>query len=323
MNDLAVFEFWRRCAERGVRVALVTITAVEGSSMRAPGTHMAVAEDGQAAGSISAGCVERAIVAEAVDTLRAGTARHVRFGAGSPYVDLRLPCGGALDVLITPTPDPAIARRAIKLFGQRRPFLLSLPFDGGAIALREEFPAWRSRSDEISFTVRHLPPLAITIIGHGAVVPAMHDIAQAAAALVRVITHDHDLADELRARNVDVEVLSTTDQPVDLRADAWTAIPFLFHDHDWETTLMAQALASPAFYVGAMGSRATHKRRSATLRRRGVPDPQIDRLRAPIGLIHASRLPEILALSTMTEIVRDWQAATAGPDLAPLQTVGA
>ena len=313
MNDAAIFDFWHRRAAEGMAVALVTITRVEGSSMRAPGAHMAVAADGRWSGSISAGCVEQAIVADAVETIRRGCPREIRFGAGSPYIDIRLPCGGSLDVLIVPAPDAAIPARALELLGARVPFTLSLPLGPGAIALAEGLPEWKTRRTPAAFAVRHLPPLAIAIVGHGAVVEAMLDVAAAVSAVTRVATHDRDLIETLEARGVPVRALTMPDEAADLAADRWTAIPFFFHDHDWETALLGQALAGPAFYVGAMGSRATHARRLDTLRREGVAEALIERLRAPFGLIHSSRDPEVLALSTLAEIVRDWQSATAAP----------
>jgi xanthine dehydrogenase accessory factor len=66
---------------------------------------------------------------------------------------------------------------------------------------------------------------------------------------------------------------------------------------------MAQALASPAFYVGAMGSLKTHQTRSALLMSLGVDADSIARIAAPIGLIPSSRDPEVLALSTLAQIV--------------------
>jgi xanthine dehydrogenase accessory factor len=83
-----------RWLDDGRRVALVTLVGIEGTTSRSIGTQMAVADDGRSIGPLSGGCIEAAIVAEARDALRAGAARVVRFGVGSPYIDVRLPCGG-------------------------------------------------------------------------------------------------------------------------------------------------------------------------------------------------------------------------------------
>ena len=81
--------------------------------MRNPGTMMGVAQDGSFEGSLSGGCIENAVVAEALDTLKAGAPRVVRFGAGSPYLDITLPCGGGLDLLLAPLGDSAFAPQAL------------------------------------------------------------------------------------------------------------------------------------------------------------------------------------------------------------------
>lgn len=63
----------------GHRTALVTVTGLTGSSSRPVGAMMAVAEDGGYVGSFSGGCVEAAVVAEALDALETGAARQVRY----------------------------------------------------------------------------------------------------------------------------------------------------------------------------------------------------------------------------------------------------
>ena len=100
--------------------------------------------------------------------------------------------------------------------------------------------------------------------------------------------------------------------PPALRADRHSAIVLLFHDHEWEASLLQAALASDAFYIGAMGSRATHARRLQALAAQGVAASSLARLTGPIGLIPAVREPELLALSALGEIAARHQAACAG-----------
>ena len=97
---------WRRA---GVACALVSLVGVEGSSPRRIGSQMAVNADGDALGTISSGCAQAAIIAEAVAAIRTGLPRTVRYGAGSKYIDVVLPCGSGIDVL------SVAARRRISL----------------------------------------------------------------------------------------------------------------------------------------------------------------------------------------------------------------
>ena len=103
MDNRRVFQFLNDCLTKGETAVLVTVIAVEGSSMRGPGTHMGVAVDGSFVGSLSGGCIENAVVAEALEALQAGEARTVRFGSGSRYIDIKLPCGGGLDIHFLPS----------------------------------------------------------------------------------------------------------------------------------------------------------------------------------------------------------------------------
>ena len=80
-----------RGAREGVPGVLVTLIAIEGSSSRSIGTQMAVLADGRQVGSFSGGCIERAIATEALEVLASGQPRTVRYGVGSPYIDVRLP----------------------------------------------------------------------------------------------------------------------------------------------------------------------------------------------------------------------------------------
>jgi xanthine dehydrogenase accessory factor len=314
MDDSGIFPFLAQKAAAGERTALVTITGVSGSSVRNPGAHLAVAADGSWRGSLSGGCIEAAVVADAVAAIATGIPREIRFGAGSPYLDIRLPCGGWVDVLVNPIADPRPIVEATALLAGRTPALLALPLGSGPIIATAGTAPWRTCRDTTHFTVAHLPPLALTVIGHGASVEALAALAVTADARVMAMTPDRAIAGRLIAATIPVHLLNTPREPVDLTADPWTAIAFLFHDHDWETALIARALAGRAFYVGAMGSRATQRQRAASLAAAGVPADAIARLHAPIGLIPSSRDPQVLALSTLAEIVRDFERTTARDD---------
>ena len=83
----------------------------------------------------------------------------------------------------------------------------------------------------------------------------------------------------------------------------------MFHDHDWEPQILIQALAGPAFYIGAMGSERTHNMRQQALIERGIAAKDIARIEGPIGLIPSMRDANLLALSTLAQIVESAQKA--------------
>lgn len=297
-----IFAFLIDAAARGERTALVTLTDVIGSSSRAPGTHMAVSETGAFAGSFSGGCVEAAVVAEAQRIIAGGLAARLRFGAGSPFLDIRLPCGGGIDLLFAPDPAPAAIAQAATLLAARRGIVLHVDQAGGITVAREDAHR-RSEWEGDLFAARHRPDLRIVALGHGAEAPALARLGAAYGAHMLVLSPDTAIVDAVAAAGGRAERLKTPERSVHLVTDADTAAVFLFHDHDWEPALLAQALEQETLYVGAMGSRRTHAARLEALAAIGVPAAAAARIVAPIGLIPATRDPDTLALSVLAQIV--------------------
>ncbi|MEP3450379.1 MAG: XdhC family protein [Parasphingorhabdus sp.] len=288
----------------GRAAVLVTVISVSGSSMRNPGAHMAVSEDGRYVGSLSGGCIERSVVSEALDSLKEGQPKVVRFGEGSPYLDIRLPCGGGLDVHFIPLNTPEFARLCVDAIAVRKPFSFSLPVaEGEAHILNEAImPGLKVQDKEI--LVSHEPNPKILLIGHGAAITSMAMLSRQMQFDVEILTSDQPLMVSLSDEGFSAHLLKTPDQVAAIESDPWTAIVFLFHDHEWEGALMAYALSQPHFYFGAMGGRIAHDARQQDLLSRGVAAAAIQSIRAPIGLFHSSRDPDSLALSTLAEITK-------------------
>jgi len=307
---LAILHFLRDCAERGERAALVTLTDVTGSAARAPGEHMAVAESGRALGSFSGGCVEAAVIAEAQEVLAEGRARHVRYGDGSRYIDIRLPCGGGIDLLFTPAPDRRQIDCAIAVLERREPLTLRLTASGDLVAARSE-EGDRTQWHDTAFIVRHDPVLRLIVMGHGAEPAAMLDIARAYGADVMLVSPQGSLVESAREKGMPAELLRFVGRVEGLIVDPWTAVITLFHDHDWETPLLLQVLDQRPFFVGAMGSMRTHLERQRRLLDAGADAGDIARVTGPVGLIKATRDPQTLALSIMAQVVQAYGVETA------------
>ncbi len=92
-----------RWQSAGRRVAIARVIGVEGSGPRDPGATMAVSEDGEVAGSVSGGCVEAAVVEEALGVLASGTPKVCTFGySDDEAFAVGLTCGGTVHVLVEP-----------------------------------------------------------------------------------------------------------------------------------------------------------------------------------------------------------------------------
>lgn len=269
----------------GERTALVTLVGIEASSPRPLGAQMAVSETGEWIGYISGGCLEGAVAAEACLAIAEGQNRIVRYGSGSPYLDIRLPCGGGLDLHFNPALREGPLYAAIDYAARRIPFEMRTQLDTGetVVVARTGVPGMASSRDGDLFRRVYAPALRLLIAGQG----------PAADMLVRMT----------EAAGYDVALIEDAGAIDAAQPDPWSAFVTLFHDHDREVEFLAQALTSNCLYVGAMGSAAAKTARETALRAAGVPDEAIARLRSPVGLIPLAKSPSELAVSVLGEIV--------------------
>jgi xanthine dehydrogenase accessory factor len=304
-EDILAFLLSR--ANEGLATALVTLTAVQGSSPRSIGSQMAICEDGRYLGSFSGGCIEAAVVAEAQKVIKSGRVTIVRIGAGSPYIDVRLPCGGGIDLLFTPNPDMTVIAQTRALLKARKACVLTL----SDLGIRTGNCPRAAGCNDNEFTVLYKPRLRVVAIGQGEELVATARLAQFFGAETQVFSPaQRDIA-TIETDGISSTLLAfRTAKPV-LHTDSWTAFIFLFHDHDWEEILLPWAMALPQFYIGAMGSRRSHAARLEMLDAAGVDKTTIAMLRPQVGLIPSTRDPATLALSIVSEIVQEYNRLNA------------
>ena len=292
-----------RWAASGLRTALVSLAGIDGGAPRPIGAQMAVAEDGRAVGYISGGCLEGALIAEARAAMAEGRNRLVRYGAGSPYIDVRLPCGGGLDIYIDQQLPQLFAGEMAARFESRLPFRLETDMSSGASRL---YPWTRgaptAEQSTPVFSRIYWPQMRLALSGAGPAVPILAALAAEAGWLVDVTT-PHTPAPRLRTLGgVSVQQPHGALLASAIRADAWTAAAVIFHDHEWETPLLKALLRTDCFYIGAVGSRRVHELRLQKLRDEGVPEAELSRIHGPAGLIGQTRSPATLAISILAEI---------------------
>ena len=300
-GDLDVLGFTAGELSAGRPVALITIVGLDGPFSRPLGAQLAVAGDKRFVGSISGGCLEQALTEESLLAMAAGENRVVRYGRGSPYMDVRLPCGGGIDLHIDVSPNLQVLQGAIALGRERRSFALGF----GPQAKRSDLRLLQDENDAKSneFVRAFEPKLRLVLAGRGWEIVAMSQLAQTADVDLVVASQESATLEFCRPYADRLVALTVPANPPELPFDAHTAVACLFHEHEWEAPLLLDALRSPAFYVGALGSRQTHDRRIETLRALGAGAEDIARLKGPIGLF-ASRDPRSLAISALAEIVK-------------------
>ncbi|MEM6382448.1 MAG: XdhC family protein [Pseudomonadota bacterium] len=277
---------------------LAVVTGVEGPSYRPVGAMMAILPDGTRAGSLSSGCIESDLVVHAMEALDAGVPRVIRYGRGSPYIDIQLPCGGGIDILLVPRPDRVAIQEILLRQRMRTPCALSIETGDGAMVVSD---VENAPSDV--FTVRIEPQLQFCVFGKGPEAGTFAALVQTAGYPNVLLSPDNETLERATNAGCDTRSLPTASFPSDLLVDRWTAIVLFFHDHDWEPPLLKAALDTPAFYIGAQGSRRARDARLETLKTMGVTEPQLDRLHGPVGLIPSARDAPTLAVSVLAEIM--------------------
>ena len=306
-NVLPQLLAWRRT---GFRTALVTLVDIEGSSPREVGAQMAIAEDSEAIGHISGGCLEGALIAEAQIVMAKGENRLVRYGKGSPYMDIVLPCGSGLDIYFDQNPPGALLEQLLAELEARRPAALETRLSRGRSSLAPAKSARHKSGREGDVFVRvYRPRLRLIIAGAGPAVLTLAQLARLVDVDVEIVSPERVLLDEAARQGLKGRELTAGRTPADLKPDPWTAAVMLFHDHAWEAAILPMLLASECFYLGAMGSRGTHDARRELLARAGVAPADIARLRAPVGLIRDVKRPAELAVSILSEVLAEAKAS--------------
>ncbi len=301
----------------GRGAVLATVIETWGSAPRQAGSQLAISGAGEMAGSVSGGCVEGAVVHEALDALAEGHPRVLSFGvADETAFEVGLACGGTIRVLVEPVGTGAgmpesLLRDLVAARAARRPVAvvtdpqnwarhLASPEDA---ALAPRFRADRSGLDEAGRMITlHNPPLRLVVVG------AVH-IAQALLPMARLAGYDPHLVDPRAAFASEARFpgeaisLDWPDAALDaIGLDARTAVVTLTHDSKLDDPALVVALRSEAFYIGALGSTRTHAKRLERLRAAGVAEDALARLHAPVGLNIGARNPAEIAVATLAQI---------------------
>ncbi len=306
----------------GRGAALATVVETWGSAPRQAGSQLAVSGAGEIMGSVSGGCVEGAVVGEALEALSDGVPRLLTFGVSDESAfAVGLACGGTIRVLVEPVgagpqalPE-AILADLVAARAARRGVAYVVHLDTWArevIGAEAATPAIAARfradmsgvGEDGRLVVVHNPPLRMIVVG------AVH-IAQPLLQMARLAGYDPTLIDPRAAFGSAARfpgeriVEEWPDAAMAaLAPDARTAIVTLTHDPKLDDPALMIALPGPAFYVGSLGSKRTHAKRIERLTAAGVPEAALARLHAPVGLDIGARTPAEIAVSVLAQITQ-------------------
>jgi xanthine dehydrogenase accessory factor len=325
-----------RWQEDNVTVALATVVQTWGSSPRRAGAKMALASDGRIVGSVSGGCVENAVHEAGMESIKTNRPQLLHFGVADETAwEVGLACGGSIDVFVKPLdrilfkelrsvieneqqavmitvvrgPDEILGREVlIHEDGHALGTLGAL--DQTALKLANEtLSAGTSRrvtlnEDVEIFIEAILPSPTLIIVGGVHIAISLTSLAKTLGYRTIVIDPRQAWGNKERFPNTDRLIQAWPDDAFgQIKVTRCTAITMLTHDPKLDDPALKIALNSPAFYVGALGSKSTHTERRERLLNEGISESQLFRLRAPIGLNIGAQTPEEIALSIMAEVV--------------------
>jgi xanthine dehydrogenase accessory factor len=318
--DLEVLRKSTEWLGSGKRVLLVTVVKTWGSSPRPPGALLAVREDGIVVGSVSGGCIEDDIV-ERSRREGAFITRPQAVTYGVSAEDARkfgLPCGGTIQLVLEPLTTASRIGELLDAIEQGKLVARSLDLDSAVVSLAPADAADALAFDGQTLTTVHGPRYRMLVIGAGQLSKYLAQIAIGLDYQVTVCDPREEYTETWDIPGITLVTTMPDDTVIAMHLDERCAVVALTHDPKLDDLALMEALKSPAFYVGALGSRANNAKRRERLREFDVSADEIARLHGPIGLYIGSRTPPEIAISILAEItaVKNGVSLPAGAHIA-------
>ena len=318
-------------------IALATVVQTWGSSPRRAGAKMALTRDGKITGSVSGGCVEGAVFEAGVEVLKSNIPQLLHFGVADETAwEVGLACGGSIDIFVEPLDSDFFSELHSVLVDEHQAVVVTVvrgPNDllGREILLKDDGNVTGTLNDELDANALNLaretlaqgvsrramlneavevflevilPPPTIIAVGGVHITIALMALAKTLGYRTVVIDPRQAFGNAERFPNVDQLIQAWPQEAFQqVQITRSTAIALLTHDPKLDDPALKIALQSPAFYVGALGSKTTQAKRRQRLLEEGITDAQLDRLHGPIGLEIGAGTPEEIAMAIMAEIV--------------------
>jgi xanthine dehydrogenase accessory factor len=303
--DLDVLRRVLQWQQAGHRVVMGTITRTWGSAPRPPGSMVAIRDDGLLAGSVSGGCIEDDLIDKARQgALLSERPQLIRYGIDADAAHrFGLPCGGMIELVMEPVLARTRLPELLQRLGRGEPVRRVLELATGEVTLEAG-----STADELALTETHLvthlgPHWRLLVIGAGQMTQVLAQMAMALGYQVLVCDPREEYAAGFDVPGCRLLRAMPDDAVLSLPPDGHTAIVALTHDPKLDDLALMEALKSPAFYVGAIGSRVNQARRKARLAEHfGLDEAALERLHGPVGLKNGARTPPEIAVSILAEL---------------------
>jgi xanthine dehydrogenase accessory factor len=317
--DLEVLKSSARWLEEGHRALLVTVVKTWGSSPRPEGAMLSVRDDGLVVGSVSGGCIED----DLIDRVRQRGIEQtrpeaVKYGITAEEAHrFGLPCGGTIQLVLEPlTPQSGIAELCNAVEDGR---LVAREVDmvTGAVRLDAALATDGVHFDGERLLTIHGPRYRMLVIGAGQLSRYLCNIAVGLDYQVTVCDPREEYTEEWNIPGTKIVRTMPDDTVIEMKLDERCAVIALTHDPKLDDLALMEALKTPAFYVGALGSRRNNQARRERLKEFDLNEAELARLHGPVGIYIGSRTPPEIAVSILAEVT----AAKNGVSLPTLLQV--
>jgi xanthine dehydrogenase accessory factor len=302
--DLEVLRSATEWVKSGHTVVLATVVKTWGSAPRPLGAMLAIRDDGQVSGSVSGGCVEDDLIEKVhKHQLASDKPEIATYGVSKEQADrFQLPCGGTLQLVLEPVRDGTGLEQLLSAVERQE--LVARFLDIATGKSRLEPGRWSDTlqfDDKVLKTV-HGPRWRLLLIGAAQVSRFLAKMAQALDYQVTVCDPREEYAAAWDLVGIPIERAYPDDVVQAMNLDAHSAVVALTHDPKLDDVALLEALKSPAFYVGALGSKANNDKRRKRLADFDLSADEIARLHGPVGLRIGSRTPPEIAVAILAEM---------------------
>lgn len=310
-KEISIVQAW---LDAGHSAALAIVAKTWGSAPRRAGSIMVVRDDGVFEGSVSGGCVEGSVIAEATDLIKNAALPHafktLALSVASEQAwEVGLACGGEIEIFLyclSPEDLPKI-NTLQQVLSVRKALSLTLPLGERVIEINSRTTsggkAMPIKNDD-EFIVLFIPPIQLDIVGAVHIAQHLAVMAAECGFAVRIVDPRSAFSQSRTFGNATLH----SDWPDDFfkrhAPDANTAIVTLTHDPKLDDAALQETLRSDAFYVGCLGSKKTHASRIERLGAAGFSDQELNKISAPVGLDIGSATPAEIAASILAEIIQ-------------------
>ncbi|WP_418459172.1 XdhC family protein [Brucella intermedia] len=327
MDPLEIAHHWMN---EGRDVAIATVIETWGSAPCPVGSHLVIDAAGNFEGSVSGGCVEGAVIDEALDLLRTGKAKLLEFGVADETAwRIGLSCGGRIRIHIKLI-DISTLERLTAARKARKPIIHVIDLEQGkstAVTECDGFDAslselvintFRSGKSGLGvadsrhyFLNAYIPPAQLIVIGAVHISQTLAQMATIAGLKVRIIDPRTAFATEERFAGTELVAEWPEETLAESPLDHYTALVAVTHDPKIDDFPIAEALRAGCFYVGALGSRKTHAARLERLKAWGLSEAHLRRIRSPIGLPIGAASPAEIAVAILAEVIQEMRSPEA------------